>query len=384
MSKRIDYNNENNIAAADRATIAPNQAPNAAPAAAKSSKMTAGAKVLAIVLIVLAVCAVALLVINLIVDSYVSKINTLGYEDVVIELAPEITDEQVAKAEEMNPEGYEELCMETLLNYAEASHSIKSDENVYNFAIYGINKFADSNDNGIASFVAVASFNKTTKKVTYAVFKEAVLTYIPMVGMGGLKDAYEWGGAALLTKTIKHNFGIDINGYIEVDMTSAAELIDNAGGLALSGVDGAKVNTAINSYNEKFGTNVEAVNVSNGKATLNGLQTLAYLRADYEDSNNVFKALGDTIFQSGFKGIKAGAEIVLNGTKTAIDKDDFVAVGKMAVSMLKNAESTVINVGASTLDQLSFNLDNHRVVYCDMVVEREALVNALYSAPAAE
>ncbi len=384
MSKRIDYNNENNIAAADRATINPNKAPNAAPASAKSSKMTAGAKVLAIVLIVLAVCAVALLVINLIVDSYVSKINTPGYEDAVIQLAPEITDVQVSKAEEMNPEGYEELCMETLLNYAEASHSIKSDKNVYNFAIYGINKFADSNEGGIASFVAVASFNKNTKQVTYAVFKEKVLTYIPMVGMGGLQDAYEWGGAALLTKTIKHNFGIDINGYIELDMTVATKLIDNAGGLALTGLDGAKVNDAITSYNEKFGTTVESVNVSNNKATLNGLQTLAYLRADYEDSNLVFKALGDTIFKSGFKGVKSGVEIVLDGTKTSIEKDDFVAVGKMALSMLKKAESKVVNVGASTYDQLSFNLANNRVFYCDMVAEREALVNALYSAPAAE
>jgi len=384
MSKRIDYKNENNIASADKATIAPNQAPNAAPVAAKSSKMTNGSKILAIVLIVLAACAIALLVINLIIDSYVSRINTPHYEDVVIELAPEITDEQVSKAQEMNPDGFEELCMETLLNYAEASHAIKSDENIYNFAIYGINKFADSNDNGIASFVAVASFNKTTKQVTYAVFKEKILTYIPMVGMGGLQDAYEWGGAALLTKTIKHNFGIDINGYIEIDMTSAANFIDNAGGLALSGLDSKKVNDAIVSYNEKFGTEVASVEVSSGKATLNGLQTLAYLRADYEDSNSVFKALGDTIFKSGLKGIKSGVEIVLDGTKTSVQKDDFVAVGKMAVSMLKNAESKVVTVGASTYGEFAFNARNNRVYFCDMIAEREILVNALYAAPEAE
>lgn len=44
MSKRIDYNNDNNIAPADRAVIVPNAAPNAAASAAKSSKMTKGAK----------------------------------------------------------------------------------------------------------------------------------------------------------------------------------------------------------------------------------------------------------------------------------------------------------------------------------------------------
>ena len=167
-------------------------------------------------------------------------------------------------------------------------------------------------------------------------------------------------------------------------MSVAANLIDNAGGLALSGLDNKKLNDAIGSYNEKFGTEVAPVDVSSGKATLNGLQTLAYLRADYEDSNNVFKALGDTVFKSGLKGVKAGVEIVLDGTKTSVEKDDFVAVGKMAISMLKNAESKVVNVGASTYDQLSFNLANNRVFYCDMEAEREILVNALYSAPKAE
>lgn len=384
MSKRIDYNNDNNIAPADRAVIVPNAAPNSAPAAAKSSKMTKGAKALAIILIVIAACSIALLIGNLILKSYISKINQSHYEDAVIEIAPEITNEQVAKAEELKPEGYEELAMNTLLNYAEASHSIKSDENVINFGIYGINKFADSNENGIATFVAVASFNKTTKKVTYAVFKEMMLTYIPMVGMGGLQDAYEWGGAALLTKTIKYNFGIDINGYIEVDMTVAANLINSVGGLSVVGMDQGKLTNAIESYNKKFGTSVQYANVSNGKVVLDGYQALAYLRADYEDSNAIFKALGDTVFKSGLKGIKASANVVLDGTKTSIQKDDFIAVSKMAVAMLKNAESTVVVVGEGTYDVLHFNRKNHRVFYCDMVVERTALVNALYGAPAAE
>lgn len=374
MSKRIDYNNENNIAVADRATIVP----NAAPVAAKSSKMTLGARIIAVLLIALAICAAALLVVNLVVDAYVSKIGSPNYEDEVITLAPEITDEQISMAEQLKPEGYEQLCNDALLNYAEASHAIKSDANIYNFAIYGINKFVDSNENGVASFIAIASFNKQTKKVTYAVFKEKVLTYIPMVGMGGLQDAYEWGGAALLTKTIKHNFGIDINGYIEIDMSSAIKLIDNAGGLALTGANQTKINDAIDSYNVKFGTKEQYPNVVNGTTTLNGAQTLAYLRADYNDSNLVIKALGDTIFKSGLRGIKASVNIILEGTKTSIQKEDFIALAKMALSMLRNADSSVVNVGASTFSQLSFNRHNHRVSYCDMTAEREILVNALY------
>lgn len=381
MSKRIDYNNDNNFAAADRATIAPNQAPNAAPAAAKSSKMTTGAKVLAIVLIVLAVCAVALLVINLIVDSYVSKINTPGYEDAVIEIAPEITSTNAYDPYLVNHEKFQPIYMDVLLNYAEASHSIKSNDDVYNFAIYGINKFENS-ENGLATFIMLASFNNNTKKVTYAVFQENILVYIPLVGVGELQDAYEWGGSALLTKTIKHNFGVDVNGYIEVDMTVAANLIDNVGGLAIIGANSSKLNDAIEKFNDRFGTSVGYPEVSNGKTTLNGMQSIAYLRADQEDSSAIVKALGDTIFGSGLGGIKDSVNIILDGTKTAINKDDFVAVGKMAVSMLKNAESTVLNVGKNTYTV--FWYANSSVYYCDTEAEREALVSALYDAPAAE
>ena len=384
MSKRIDYNNDNNIAPADRAVIVPNAAPNAAASAAKSSKMTKGAKALAIILIVIAVCAIALLVVNLVVNSYVNKINNPHYDDVVINIAPEITNEQVSTAIELNPEGFEELCMNTLLNYAEASHSIKADENVYNFAIYGINKTSDNSQGGIATFVSVVSFNKETKKVTYAVFKEMVLTYIPMVGMGGLQDAYEWGGAPLLTKTIKHNFGIEINGYIEVNMDVAATLVNNVGGIQIPNTDQGKVNDAIDAYNAKFGKNVEYPNVSNGKVTLNGEQTMAFLRADYDNSNDVFKVLGDTVFKSGLSGIIDNAKIVLDETQTSISKDDFIDVAKMALAMLGNAETSIVNVGESTYDVLSFNRQNHRVFYCDMEAERTALVNALYGAPAAE
>ena len=202
--------------------------------------------------------------------------------------------------------------------------------------------------------------------------------------MGGLQDAYEYGGAPLLAKTIKYNFGIDINGYIEVNMDVAARLVDNVGGIQITNTDTTKVINAIDSYNEKFGKTVEYPDVSNGKAMLNGEQALAYLRADYQNSNEVFKVLGDAVFKSGLKGIIDNAEIVLDETKTAIQKDDFIEVAKLALAMLKNAETTTITVGEKTYDQLNFNRQNNRVFYCDMVTEREALVNALYAAPVSE
>lgn len=381
MSRRIDYNNENKLTDANRATIAPNAAP-AVATVKPTGKTSLTYKIIAIVLIVLAVLAIALLVVNSIINSYVAKINTPNYEDLDIKIAPEISNKNAELYASMGVEGYDEVFMNVLLNYAEASHSVVENENIYNVAIYGINKFADSKDNGIASFIMVASFNKQTKNVTYAVFNERVLTYIPKVGVGGLQDAYEWGGAALLSKTIKHNFGIDVNGFIELDMTVAEKVIDNAGGLAIVGASEQKVNDAINSYNKKFNLSVPNAVVANGKATLTGAQAMAYLRADYEDSNIVAKAVGDTIFKLGFCGVLKSGKMILEGTNMSINREDFISVGRMAISVLKNADTKFVNIGYTTTTTVSFNKANNRVVYCDTEAERATLFNALYATDA--
>ncbi|MBO5357071.1 MAG: LCP family protein [Clostridia bacterium] len=381
MSKRIDYNNENNVAAADRATIAPNQAPNAAPAAAKSSKMTNGAKILAIVLIVLAVCAIALLVINLIIDSYVSKTSAGHYEEVEIEIAPEISNMGIYSLDFISGEKYKDAANDVLLNYAEASHSINSSETIYNFTVYGINKFAGA-EKGLATFIMLASFNTETKKVTYVTIEEQILVYIPLVGVGELRDAYEWGGAALLTKTIKHNFGIDINGYIEIDMSVASALIDSVGGVAVSEINVAEMNEAIDSYNEKFKTEIVYPEVSNGKATLNGMQAIAYLRDGFASSKAVINALGNAIFSNGLKGMTSSFDVIAEGTKISFEKDDLIALAKMSISMLKNTETNTIHVGD---DKTHFYIKNIFSFYMnDAAAERAELVNALYGEPKAE
>ncbi len=382
MSKRIDYNNDNNIAPADRAVIVPNAAPNAAPSGAKSSKMTKGAKALAIILIVIAVCAIAILVLNLIVNSYVSKINTGHYENVNIDVAPEISNMGIYSLDFTSGELYKNAANDVLLNYAEASHSIKSSENVYNFTVYGINKFADSDD-GLATFIMLASFDKETKKVTYVTFEEQVLVYIPLVGIGELRDAYEWGGSALLTKTIKHNFGIDINGYIEIDMTVAATLIDSVGGASVTDVNVSEINGSIDSYNEKFNTEIVYPNVSNGKSTLNGMQAIAYLRSGLVGSKAVVNALGNAIFSNGLKGMTNSFNTIVEGTKIAIAKDDLIALAEMSLSMLKNTETQTIHVGGEkTQFYVVYNIFSFYMN--DATAERTALVNALYGAPAAE
>ena len=344
MSKRIVYrrNKTNEVPAADRAAIVP----NAAPVVAKPATMSAGAKICTILLIVIAILAIALLAINIVSNKLMSKINTTTpwYEESIVLSNP--ADMGVYENEKLlASEGYAAAYKEILANYAEASHSVVAKEGIYNFAIYGINTF-DSNTKGTSALVMLASFNAETNKVTYISLEESALVYIPVVAkIGELRDAYEWGGAALLSKTIQYNFGVSINGYVEINLAVASELIDNAGGIEVSISDENAVNGAIKSFNELFNKQVANVTVANGKATLTGEQALAYSRMGSDEMNVVVKTLGTAIFQSGIGGMVDSFNIITDNANTAINSDDFAAIAKMAVTSLKKADTKTVTVG---------------------------------------
>ena len=345
MSKRIMYRRKNaeGMAQSERASIVP----NAAPAVAKTS-MSAGAKLLVILLVVVAVVAIAILALNLVANSFFSKVNTQKpwYEE-TISVKDSISDMGVYEnADLLASESYAEAYEKVLANYAEASHALRADENVYNFAVYGTNTFGDVTSNTTSAFIMIASYNNTTKKVTYVTFTEDMLVYIPVVAkVGELRDAYEWGGAALLTKTIQHNFAVAINGYVEINLAVAAKLVDNAGGIEVEVADATALNTAIESFNAKFGKTVASATVANGKAKLNGEQALAYSKLGNAETTALVKKLGKTIFQSGIGGMIDAFNVITENAKTAITKDDFNALARVAMTTLKKADAKSISVG---------------------------------------
>lgn len=376
MSKRIMYRRKNTegIAPSERASIVP----NAAPAVAKSSKMSAGAKLLVILLVAVAVVAAVMLTLNIIANSFFSKVNTQKpwYEE-KITVKDSIANMGVYENEKLLASvGYAEAYEKVLANYAEASHAINASESVYNFAVYGTNNFGDATANTTSAFIMIASFNNETKKVTYVTFAEDMLVYIPVVAkIGELRDAYEWGGSALLTKTIQHNFAVSINGYVEVNMAVAAQLVDKVGGVEVSVADATKLNDAIESFNKQFNRTVASASVSNGKATLNGEQALAYSKLGNAEMNAFVKALGKAIFQSGIGGMADAFGIITDGAKTAITKNDFNALARIAITTLKKADAKVISVGETeSVWHHEFN-----VVACTSYANEIAKLDALYN-----
>ena len=375
MSKKSVYRRKNtaNIPVAERATIVP----NAAPTVTKSTKLSAWGKVGIAALIVVAVLAIALLIVNIFVGVIKDKFTGEDYRNEVIYINSRPADEDMDVYGEafMNTDKYKDVYNDVLENYAEASHSIRSNANIYNFAIYGINNFGGGN--GVASLITIVSFDKTTKEVKYFTIEERLLVYIPEVGMGELKDAYAWSsnGSALLTKTIKQNFGIEINGYIEMNMAAASKLIDKVGGIQIDANDANALNNAINKYNERFGKDAAEVKVEGGKATLNGEQSIAYVRENPSELKTIVKKLGSAIFESGIGGLIDAVNIIAEETKSTITGNDFMALVSIALSV-KNASSEIVEIGASSLE--NFWYADFGTLICDYQAEVEFLQTSIY------
>lgn len=349
-----------------------------------------GGFVLAVALVI-AVVALVIFIINSVVNSYYSKVDGVQYneKDIIADIPDKISSSNMFLYDDsvVKNDAYHVIRDNALLNFAEASCSIKEDENVYNYVILGVDKLDETAGEAQADVVLIASINKATNKVTYATIEARALAYIPVVNkIGALKDAYEWGGAALLAKTVSYNYGIGINGYIELNMSGCAAIVDAVGGitLELSDADIAAANESVKAIKSVFsGFEVsEIAKGDDGKVKLDGNQTLAYIRGTKESRStaitNILKEASMGAFKKGFGGVKAYLNAISDNAKTSANKSDFVNIFRLVFSSAKKTNVETLSVGESTLTRTKVT-DKAQYAYSfDYAKERAALVTALY------
>ncbi len=117
----------------------------------------------------------------------------------------------------------------------------------------------------------LCTLNTEKKTLTMTSFLRDLYVQIPGYQDNRLNVPYALGGMELLKKTLKHNFGIHVDGCVEVDFSQFEKIIDLMGGVDIS-LTRAEV-AHLHRYHGfmlKEGTN-----------HLNGQQALAYSRIRY-------------------------------------------------------------------------------------------------------
>lgn len=151
------------------------------------------------------------------------------------------------------------------------------DENVINILLVG--KDASSADGRPRTdSMILVSINKATNSLSMVSLMRDLYVQIP----GGYSDnrinaAYRFGGIDLLNATIEKNFGIAIDGNIEVDFKQFATIIDILGGVDME-LTAAEARYLTNM--EKYGT------LSAGMNHLDGKTALEYCRIRQIDSDH--------------------------------------------------------------------------------------------------
>lgn len=199
-------------------------------------------------------------------------------------------------------------------------------------------------ENARADTIMVLQLDGPAKKPKLISFMRDTLVDIPGVGQTKINAAYAYGGAELLRKTLKQNFGIECRYYTIVDFQSFESVIDT---LFPNGV-------TIDAEKD-MSKNLE-VPIKAGKQQMDGLTLLQYARFRMDEEGDFGRVRRQQqVMNAVFSGMKN--PLVLAKLPFAGGKVMGEAATNLPMSyLLKNTIS--IAKGAGGVDRLSIPVDD--------------------------
>lgn len=189
----------------------------------------------------------------------------------------------------INPANSEDLEKEDLLRQQlkAAQESFMSDDNVTNILIIGEDiRDTTGGTNGNTDVMMLCSINNETKEVTLTSFMRDM--YVEIADTGGtyakLNSAYATGGAELTMKTLKNNFGIDVDKYVLFNFYTFIDIVDACGGVDIRISDEEAIGMqAPMAEQNKYLKNKKGTDylTEGGTYHMNGNQALGYSRLRY-------------------------------------------------------------------------------------------------------
>ncbi len=119
------------------------------------------------------------------------------------------------------------------------------------------------------------TFNKSAGTITLTSFMRDQYVQIPGYKANKMNAAYQFGGMSLLSQTMEVNFGVLVDGVVEVDFSGFEDIIDLLGGVDISLTQ--KECDYFNTFTDW--------NLVKGYNHLNGYQALSYARLREIDSD---------------------------------------------------------------------------------------------------
>lgn len=223
----------------------------------------------------------------------------------------------------------------------------------------------------------MVTFNKETKTITMTSFLRDLYVKIPGYRDNRINAAYALGGMELLNETLEVNFGVKVDGNVEVDFSRFAEVIDLLGGVDIElRADEAKyINRETGRYE-----------LEKGMQHLDGAQALEYSRirkldsdADFSRTNRQRKVLNTLIEK--FRNTKLTTLLgllddLLPMVTTDLDNETIIKYATDLFPML--ADCTIVSQRVPMDDAYYLAMINKMsVIVADMDAARDLLKQTL-------
>lgn len=201
------------------------------------------------------------------------------YTEETSDVATEYTEEFDPNVEQLNPED---------ILWPDIEENILEGKDVVNILLIGQDSRDDSRQR--SDTMILATLNKEKEKISITSFMRDLYIQIPGYGSNRINAAYPAGGMELLDEVIETNFGVQIDGNIEVDFSGFQEVIDMLGGvdIELSQAEadylcGRSQNVLYpHPYREDWQYLTEGVNTLNGEQALLHARNRSIGNNDYE------------------------------------------------------------------------------------------------------
>lgn len=227
--------------------------------------------VLSVICVILALILALMIFIAVYMNRMLGRIDRIGEEETLS--SSEL--EELLKPEQTRGEDYTgPVYNEQDVTISTQPAQVIESENTINILLIGSDR-RSSSSRGLSDAMILCTINKKTKTLTMTSFLRDTYVSIPGYRENKLNAAYPIGGVELLDATLKHNFGVEVDGNIVVDFSQFRQIIDLLGGVEIT-------LTSAEAHHINFNTGSA---LTAGTHRLNGDEALIYSRIRKIDSD---------------------------------------------------------------------------------------------------
>lgn len=255
----------------------------------------------------------------------------------------------------------------------------KEDADVITVALFGTDY--EGAEVGASDSTMILSINTKTNEIKLMSLMRDIYLDLPDGGKQNLNYTMSDGGPSLILKTINYNFNLNVDKFVQVDLTNLPVVIDILGGVTLdiTADELNFINNYISHIDGNNGTSTQKLS-SPGLQLVNGTQAAAYCRIRYtegrdykrtERQRDVLSALFNEVKNISISDVPSLISNLLPLVSTNLTNSEILSIS-----------TKVLGMGVTEIEQGRFPLDEHHTTeWTDMyhmIIDKEKTTEEIH------